>query len=96
VRVHRHHNEASPLPTLNAVAETPEFPQVETTANPMPAPKESRTSVSAKEATTPANTAAHSTDGVNRSRWLRPTRLALGLARAQVKFSQRPPSLALL
>jgi hypothetical protein len=42
-----------PVPTLNVVAETPEFPHGETTDNPSPVPNESRTKVSAPEAIPP-------------------------------------------
>src|ERR1700689_1521660 len=60
----------SPVPILNVVAETPELPQGETTENPMPAPKDKSTRVSAKDATAPAKTAAHdtpATDGSTKS-----------------------------
>src|ERR1700684_2826830 len=51
----------SPVPILNIVAETPELPQGETTENPIPAPKDRSTSVRARDATAPANTAAQDT-----------------------------------
>src|SRR5579859_4091185 len=57
----------SPVPTLKVVAETPEFPQGETTENPMPMPKDKSTSVSAREATAPASTAAQDTPGIDGS-----------------------------
>ena len=57
----------SPVPILNVVAETPELPQGETTENPIPAPKDRSTSVRAKDATAPANTAAQETPGTDGS-----------------------------
>lgn len=57
----------SPVPILNVVAETPELPQGDTTENPIPAPKDSSTKVSAKEATAPARTAAQDTPGTDGS-----------------------------
>src|ERR1700686_513101 len=57
----------SPVPILKVVAETPEFPHGETTANPMPAPNERSTSVNAREATAPARTAAQDTPGTDGS-----------------------------
>src|SRR3978361_1822972 len=56
-----------PVPILKVVAETPEFPHGETTERPMPAPNESSTSVSARDATAPARTAAHDTPGIDGS-----------------------------
>jgi hypothetical protein len=54
-----------PVPISKLVVETPEPLHGDTTANPIPAPKESRRSVSAKEATAPAATAGpgHSRHG---------------------------------
>jgi hypothetical protein len=52
-----------PVPISKLVVETPEPLHGDTTANPIPAPKESRRSVSAKEATAPAATAAQDTPG---------------------------------
>jgi hypothetical protein len=49
----------NPVPILNVVAEAPEFPQGDTTAKPMPAPNDKSTSVRARDATAPANTAVH-------------------------------------
>jgi hypothetical protein len=57
----------SPVPILKVVAETPELPQGETTENPMPAPKDKSTSVSAREATAPAKTAAQDIPGTDGS-----------------------------
>jgi hypothetical protein len=56
-----------PVPILNVVAETPEFPHGETTVNPIPAPNESSTSVKARDATAPARTAAQDTPGTDGS-----------------------------
>jgi len=52
---------------LKVVADTPEFPHGETTEKPMPAPKDSSTSVNARDATAPARTAAHETPGTDGS-----------------------------
>src|SRR6202140_661803 len=57
----------SPVPILNVVAETPELPHGEMTENPMPAPKDRRTSVRARDATAPAKTAAQDTPGIDGS-----------------------------
>ena len=56
-----------PVPILNVVAETPELPHGETTENPMPTPKDKSTSVSARDATAPAKTAAQDTPGTEGS-----------------------------
>src|ERR1700733_10210674 len=57
----------SPVPILNVVAETPELAEGETTENPMPAQNDKSTSVRARDATAPANTAAHDTPGTDGS-----------------------------
>ena len=49
------------MPILKVVAETPEPAQGDTTDNPSPVPKASRTSVSAQLTTAPAATAGHDT-----------------------------------
>jgi hypothetical protein len=53
-----------PVPILNVVAETPELPQGETTAKPIPAPNDRRTKVNASEAAAPANTASQETPDI--------------------------------
>src|SRR4030081_1064795 len=53
-----------PVPISKVVAETPEWAQGDTTANPMPAPSDNNTSVNAREATAPAATAAHETPAI--------------------------------
>src|SRR5712671_6454538 len=50
-----------PAPTLNVVADTPEFDHGEIDDKPVPAPKAIKRSVSAAAATAPAATAAHET-----------------------------------
>src|SRR6201999_2927488 len=57
----------SPVPILKVVAETPELPQGETTAKPMPTPKEIRTRVIDKDAAAPASTAAQDTPATDSS-----------------------------
>jgi hypothetical protein len=57
----------SPVPILKVVAETPEFPHGETTANPIPTPNDRSTSVKARDATAPAKTAAQDTPGTDGS-----------------------------
>src|SRR5882757_6248269 len=54
-----------PVPILKVDAETPELPHGETTEKPMPAPKESSTRVSARDATAPASTAAQEIPGTD-------------------------------
>src|ERR1700712_1198801 len=56
-----------PVPILKVVADTPEFPQGETTENPMPAPNDRSTSVNARDATAPAKTADQDTPGTDGS-----------------------------
>jgi hypothetical protein len=53
---HRHDDEKEACPISKLVNETPRLPQGETTANPMPVPKE-RTSVRAQDAVAPAKIA---------------------------------------
>src|SRR4051794_7372377 len=50
-----------PAPTLNVVADTPEFDHGEIDDKPVPAPKAIKRRVSAAAATAPAATAAHET-----------------------------------
>jgi hypothetical protein len=50
-----------PVPILNVVVDTPEFPHGDTAAKPSPVPNDSRTKVKAHEAIAPASTAAHET-----------------------------------
>jgi hypothetical protein len=56
-----------PVPILNVVADTPELPQGDTTAKPIPAPNDRRTKVIASEAAAPANTAAQETPDLDGS-----------------------------
>src|SRR6478736_9047033 len=56
-----------PVPILKVVADTPELPQGDTTEKPMPAPKDRSTSVSARDATAPAKTAAQETPATDGS-----------------------------
>ena len=51
----------SPVPVSNVDEETPRPPQGETTAKPIPAPKDKRSRVNAQEAAAPAITAAQLT-----------------------------------
>src|ERR1700740_998913 len=54
----------SPVPISNVDEETPRPPQGETTAKPIPAPKDKRSRVNAQEAAAPAITAAQLTPEV--------------------------------
>lgn len=56
-----------PVPILNVVAETPDPPQGDTTAKPIPAPNDKRTNVIASEAAAPADTAAQETPDIEGS-----------------------------
>jgi hypothetical protein len=56
-----------PVPILNVVAETPDPPQGDTTAKPIPAPNDNSTSVIASEAAAPADTAAQETPDIEGS-----------------------------
>src|ERR1700716_2389567 len=76
-----------PVPILNVVAETPELPHGETTKNPMPAPNDKSTSVKARDATAPANTAAHDTPGTAGST---NTSCAFCRKACSIKSSQQP------
>src|SRR6478752_1388404 len=76
-----------PVPILKVVADTPELPQGDTTEKPMPAPKDRSTSVSARDATAPAKTAAQETPATDGS--TTPT-CASSRKACAICFSQQP------